>query len=153
MARRFKFSLQPVLEQRKRVEEEKQQVVALRQRELDRSEAELKRLNDDFRSSSDSLRSNHRALDGESLRLHYAHLQFLDRAITAQIRIVAERRVVLDRARTDLIEATKERKVVEKLKERRHEAFVAEELRIEQNELDDGNARRFGRAANVGGTP
>ena len=153
MAKRFKFSLQPVLEQRRRVEEEKQQVVAQRQRELDRSEAELKRLNDDFRSSSESLRTNHRALDGEQLRLHYAHLQFLDRAITAQIRVVAERRVALDRARNDLLEASKERKVVEKLKERRHEAFVAEELRIEQNELDDGNARRFGRAAGVGGTP
>ncbi len=151
MGRRFKFSLQPVLEQRKRVEEEKQQAVAQRQRELDRSEAELKRLNDDFRSSSDSLRTNHRGLDGEQLRLHYAHLQFLDRAITAQIRVVAERRLTLDRARNDLLEASKERKVVEKLKERRHEAFVAEELRIEQNELDDGNARRYGRAAGVGG--
>jgi flagellar FliJ protein len=152
VAKRFKFSLQPVLEQRKRVEDEKQQVAAQRQRELDRSEAELKRLNDDFRLSSERLRTNHRSFDAEGLRLHYAHLQFLDRAITAQIRVVAERRVALDRARTDLLDATKERKVVEKLKERRHEAFVAEELRIEQNELDDGNARRFGRAARLGGT-
>ena len=151
MARRFKFTLQPVLEQRKRMEEEKQQVVAARQRELDFSESEMRRLNDEFRISSESLRTSHRSFDGESLRMHYAHLQFLDRAITAQIRVVAERRVALDRARGDLLEASKERKVVEKLKERRHEAFLAEELRIEQNELDDGNARRFGRAAGVGG--
>lgn len=153
MAKRFKFSLQPVLEQRKRVEEEKQQIVAQRQRELDFSETELKRLNDEFRAGSESLRTSHRSFDGESLRLHYAHLQFLDRAITAQIRVVAERRVAVDRARMDLLAASKERKVVEKLKERRREAFVAEELRVEQNELDDGNARRFGRTAGVGGMP
>ena len=151
MAKRFKFPLQSVLDMRKRTEDERQQVVAERKRALELSEAELQRLNDEFRASSDRLRSAHREFSGEELRLNYAHLQFLDRAITAQIRVVAERRVSLDRARADLLEATKERKVVEKLRERRHQAFVAEELRIEQNELDDGNARRFGQASHVGG--
>jgi flagellar export protein FliJ len=70
----------------------------------------------------------------------------------AQIRIVAERRVALDRARNELLEASKEKKVVEKLKERRREAHALEEQRMEQKELDDGNARRYGRAQ-VGGTP
>lgn len=143
--KRFRFALQPVLEQRERVEEEQQQNVARRKRAVDDAERELRRLNDEFRASSDRLRSNHRALNSDELRLHYAHLQFLDRTIVAQIRVVAERRVALDRARADLLAASKERKVVEKLKERRHEAFVAEELRVEQNELDDGNARRHGR--------
>ncbi len=151
MAKRFRFPLQPVLEHRKRIEDEKQQLVAERKRALEISERELQRFNDQFRSSSDRLRNDHREFSGEELRLHYAHLQFLDRAITAQIRVVAERRVAVDRARADLLEATKERKVVEKLRERRHEAFVAEELRVEQNELDDGNARRFGQATRVGG--
>jgi len=143
--RRFDFTLQPVLEHRKKLEDEKQQVVAERKRAVDAAEAELARLNDEFRETSKQLREQHRALDAESLRLHYAHVQFLDRVITAQIRVVADRRVALDRARTDLLAASKDRKVVEKLKERRREAFVAEQLRIEQNELDDGNARRYGR--------
>ncbi|MEO9169925.1 MAG: flagellar export protein FliJ [Candidatus Baltobacteraceae bacterium] len=151
MSKRFKFSLQAVLEQRKRVEEQHQGVVAERQRALGESERELEHLNGSFARSSQNLRSDHRTLDGEGLRLHYAHLQFLNRAITAQIHVVAERRVALDRARLELLAASKERKVVEKLKERRHETFVQEETRIEQNELDDGNARRFGRTAKVGG--
>ncbi|MDQ2865275.1 MAG: flagellar export protein FliJ [Candidatus Eremiobacteraeota bacterium] len=150
MAKRFKFSLEAVLDQRKRVEDQKQQVTAERLRSLERSQYELAGLNDDFRSSSEALRRGHRGLDGEGLRLHYAHLQFLDRAITAQIRVVAERRIALDRARFELLEAGKARKVVEKLKERRRESFAMEEFRMEQVEIDDGNARRFSRTAGIG---
>jgi flagellar FliJ protein len=146
MAKGFNFNLQPVLEQRTRIEEQKQQIVAQRQHALDDAERELARLNDDFREHSDALRSEHRNLDAEQLRMHYAHLQYLDRVILAQIRVVAELRVMLDPALGDLLQASRERKVVIKLKERRHEAFVTEELRVEQNELDDANARRHGRA-------
>lgn len=145
--KKFVFSLQPVLEQRQRIEDEKQQIVAQRRRACDEAEAELKRLNDEFRESTERLRASHAELEAEDLRLHYAHLQFLDRTIVAQIQIVAERRVALDRARNDLLAASKERKVVEKLKSRRKDAHVAEEARIEQNELDDGNARRHARAS------
>lgn len=151
MAKRFKFSLQVVLEARKRIEEQRQQVLAERLRALDHSESELARLNTEFHDSSQRLRSGHRGFDGEGLRLHYAHLQFLDRAITAQIRVVAERRLAVDHARLELLAASKERKVVEKLKERRQEAFTLEELRVEQIELDDGNARRYSRVAIGGG--
>ena len=150
--KKFVFTLQPVLDQRQRVEDEKQQIVAQRKRSLDEAEGELKRLNAEFRQSSERLRSAHRELTDEELRLHYAHLSFLDRTIVAQIQVVAERRVALDRARADLLAASKERKVVEKLKDRRREAYVAEAARIEQNALDDNNARRQARRA-VGGTP
>ncbi len=150
--KKFVFTLQPVLDQRQRVEDEKQQIVAQRRRSLDEAEAELRRLNHDFRESSDRLRIAHRELSAEDLRLHYAHLSFLDRTIVAQIQIVAERRVALDRARADLLEASKERKVVEKLKDRRREAHVAEAARLEQNALDDSNARRHARRT-LGGNP
>ena len=151
MAKQFKFNLQPVLEQRERVEDQKQQVVASRQRALDVAESELARLNSEFRSHSEAIRTMHRGLDTEQLRMHYAHLQYLDRVILAQIRVVAERRVMLDRARADLLNASRDRKVVEKLKQRRREAHITEELRVEQNELDDANARRYARAQISGG--
>jgi flagellar protein FliJ len=141
----FKFTLQPVLEHRERIEDEKEQVVATRRRAYDEARAELDRLNDEFRAHEGELRLRHRELQTEDLRLHYAHLQYLDRVIDAQIHIVAERQAALERARRDLIVASKERKVVDKLKERRKAAFVAETLRQEQIELDDTNARRHGR--------
>ena len=149
--KRFSFPLQPVLDHRKRIEDEKQLVVAQRKRALDEAERELTRLNDEFRLHAAMLRDKHKKLETRELQSIYAHLQFLDRCIVAQIRIVAERRVALDRARAELLEASKEKKVVEKLKERRRETFVLEEQRVEQKELDDGNARRHGRI-HVGGS-
>lgn len=149
--KKFAFSLQPVLDHRKRIEDEKQQTVAIRSRAHEDAKAELQRLNDEFRACSAELRDRHRQLTIEDLRLHYAHLQYLDRAIEAQAGLVAERRAALDRARNDLIEASKDRKVVDKLKDRRRVAYVAEEMRVEQIELDDGNARRHARAQRQSG--
>ena len=150
--KRFTFRLQPVLDHRKRIEDQKQLVVAARARALDEAERELARLNEEFRKHSMMLRDGHKKFETRELQCIYAHLQFLDRCIVAQIRIVAERRVALDRARTDLLEASKEKKIVEKLKERRREGYVLEEQRMEQKEIDDGNARRHGRVQ-AGGTP
>ncbi len=150
--KKFAFALQPVLDHRKRIEDEKQLVVAQRKRALDEAERELERLNDEFRRHAAMLRDSHEKLETRELQCIYAHLQFLDRCIVAQIRIVADRRVALDRAREELLEASREKKVVEKLKERRREAFALEGQRIEQKELDDSNARRFGRAQ-IGGSP
>lgn len=152
MRKKFTFALQPVLDYRKRIEDQKQQTLATRQRAWEEARRELDRLNDEFRSNSRELRDRHREFDVEELRLRYAHLQFLDRTIDAQIKVLAERQVALDRARKDLIAASKNRKVVDKLKERRRSAHTAEELRVEQIELDDGNARMEGRLQrNVGG--
>ena len=144
--KKFKFTLQPVLEHRKRIEDEKRIVVAARQRAVDEAERELARLNSEFHKHTLALSTEHVRYETRELQSAYAHLAFLDRCIVAQIRIVAERRVALDRARNELLAASREKKVVEKLKERRREAFVLEEQRIEQNELDDANARRYSRA-------
>lgn len=143
--KRFVFALQPVLDHRQRCEDEKQQTLAVRQVAHDEAARELHRLDTAFRDGANLLRAEHASFDADSLRMHYGHLQFLDRAIVAQIRVVAERRVALDRARDELLSARKERRVVEKLKDRRRTAFLTEESRIEQNELDDGNSRMYGR--------
>lgn len=144
--KRFRFALQPVLDQRQRIEDEKQMVVAQKQRSLDEAEAERRRLNEEFRVNADLLRTRHHKMNTQELVLSYAHLQFLDRCIVAQIKVVAERRVALDKARVELLEASKEKKAVVKLKERRREAHDAEAMRLEQNDIDDGNARRYGRS-------
>ncbi|MBV8582671.1 MAG: flagellar export protein FliJ [Candidatus Eremiobacteraeota bacterium] len=149
--KKFVFALQPVLEHRKRVEDQRQQTMALRQRAWDEAKRELDRLHDEFRSNARELRERHGEFDVEELRGRYAHLQFLDRTIDAQIKTLAERQVALERARRDLVAASKDRKVVDKLKERRREVHSAEELRVEQIELDDGNARQEDRLARKAG--
>ncbi|MEO6912451.1 MAG: flagellar export protein FliJ [Candidatus Baltobacteraceae bacterium] len=146
MSRRFVFALEPVLDQRERVEAEKQRVLAQRQRALNEAKANLEGLHADFRLHSRALRDDHRSFTTEQLRLHYAHLEYLDRSVTASEHVVVARQLDFDRARVDLLEAAKERKAIEKLKENRHASHIAEENAVEQGELDDANARRFGRA-------
>ena len=141
--RKFKFTLNPVLEHRQRIEEEKQLVLAERQRELQAAEQELARLNGDFKRFSTRLREDHAQLSTEELRWHYAHLEFLDRSITMQHAVITQRRNAVETARQDLVEASKERKAMEKLKDKRLSEHRAQEAAFEQKELDDSNNRRY----------
>jgi flagellar FliJ protein len=140
--KRFTFSLQPVLELRQRTEDDKQRILADRQRELHAAQDELARLNGEFKRYSTTLRDGHKSLSSDELRSHYAHLEYLDRCITVQHGVVSQRRTAVERARMDLVEASKERKVIEKLKDKRFEDHRALEAAIEQKELDDANNRR-----------
>jgi flagellar FliJ protein len=141
---KFKFTLAPVLEHRERIEDEKQQILAERLRELKAAEDELARLNAEFRRYSTALREDHANLSSEELRWHYAHLEYLDRCMIMQHGVIFQRRAAVDRARADLVAASKERKVIEKLKDRRFEEHQAQEAAQEQKDLDDTNNRRFG---------
>ena len=143
--KRFAFTLKPVLEHRERLEDEKQLFMAARQRELDAAAGELSRLNAQFKQYAVRLREGHKDLNSDELRAHYAHLDYLDRAITMQRGIVAQCRQAVERARLGLLDASKDRKVIEKLKERRLQEYRTLEASAEQKELDDSNNRRFSR--------
>lgn len=151
MTKKFTFALKPVLDQRERIEDERAQALAARQRELTLAQDELARLNAEFRRHTTTLREDHREFTSEQLRLHYAHLDFLDRAITAQERVVATRRAEFERARELLVDASKDRKAIEKLQTRKYEQFVALESRLEQRDADDANERRYSRAQQAPG--
>jgi flagellar protein FliJ len=137
----FRFFLQPMLDRCARVEEEKKQVLGQRRLDYERAARELGYLSDTLRSCAAELRECVRTLSTADLRAHDSHLQFLGRAVGTQARLLAERHSALERASQELTNASKERKVLEKLKERRRRAFDAREFRLEELELDDANAR------------
>lgn len=142
---KFKFSLEPVLGHRERIEDKKQQVLAERVRELKAAENELARLNGEFKRYSARLRDHHASLSTEELRWHYAHLEYLDRCMTMQHGLIVQCRRAVERARADLVTASKDRKVIEKLKDKRLEEYRLLQHAREQKELDDTNNRRFAR--------
>lgn len=144
---KFKFALEPVLGHRERIEDEKQQQLAQRLRELKAAEDELDRLNGEFKRYSAALRDDHAKLSCEELRWHYAHLEYLDRCMTMQHGVILQRRAAADQARGDLVGASKDRKVIEKLKDRRLEEHRAALAAQEQRDLDDTNNRRQARGA------
>jgi flagellar FliJ protein len=139
---RFKFALQQVLHDRERTENEKQQLFAERRCELTAAEDELARLKVEFDRYSTVVREEHAKLTGEDLRRYYAYLEHLNRCMTMQQPIIAKCHAALERARQDLLGASKDRKVLEKLKDRRFELHRAAEAAREEAELEDAQGGR-----------
>lgn len=146
---RFVFRLAPALRQRERIEEEKKQLLAAARRALAEAEAQRAQLRNRRESLARELIAQHRKLDAESLRLAYAHLDFLARELSTADWHVAMCARAVEEAREVLVRASKDRKILDRLRERQQEAFDLEQARIEQRELDDANARRYDRKQGV----
>jgi flagellar protein FliJ len=147
MPAEFEFRLQPLLDSRKRIEQEKQRDFAAIRRIVEDIALELKRLADSRSRCMKQLGESARSRSAADLRLFDAHLRSLDAAIGAERRRRSELEANWQRLREELILASRERRVIEKLKERRRRAFEAKEARREELELDEANARRYDRAA------
>lgn len=139
MPRRFVFSLEPVLEQRRRAEEVRLREVAAVERERVELEDRLRALQRELGAARTDLRDRLAAPGGgigevrlqanASLRLTL-EMQRCALALSGVLRR-------LDRARADLLAATTARKGVERLRERRLAQWRAEESRREVRELDE----------------
>ena len=150
---RFRFRLDPVLEHRERVEQERAGEHAQAHADLLAAE----RARDEMIARRDAMRDavvrEHAEMDGQRLRATYAHLDYLDRAIAASQQRVDACADEAERARVRLVAAAKDRKVLETLKEQRHETFQLDAALAEQRDLDDQNARLFDRANPLEGIP
>lgn len=116
MGRRFRFSLQPLLERNRRIEEDRRHAFAAAQRTLDDAREELQTL------------------------IHaVATHPYLDAAVAAQLCRIADLQAARESARQDFVAAARDRRVVEKLRERRLRAFESAAARSEELELDESN--------------
>ena len=153
MPPRFRFRLDPVLGLRERTERERAsehaRVLAEQLTEEQRRDSLIAR-RDDLRMQ---LMRDHNRWDADTLRMTYAHLAYLDRAIVEAHERVAAAAARTEEARLRLVAAAKDRKVLETLKDRRKEAFLEEVALYEQRELDDQNARSYDRAHPLEGLP
>jgi flagellar FliJ protein len=144
---RFVFRLDPVLAHRKRLEDEQQRVFALALKQLADAEA----LRDDYIARRNAMRARiqrgHTHMPADELRATYAHCAYLDREIEAQLLVIEERRKHVNAERAVLIEKTRDKKVLETLRERRREAFELEATLAEQRESDELNARHYERSS------
>jgi flagellar FliJ protein len=145
---RFRFKLQPVLDVRERIQDERQRELALKLRDLTQAEAVIAGLQHDRETQRDALTRDHRSFNVDELRAAYAHLAYLDRSIEDQAVRVAACSDEVARAQAKLVSANTDRKVLETLRTRRHDAFCADAALVEQREVDDQNARRYGRTQN-----
>lgn len=129
MVPRFHFALQPLLDRRSRIEEEKQHRFDLRRRERDATLREGEQL-----AAARTQRAM-RTSDAGSLAV-------FDAAIAARQQRAEWADRALATACHELMAARRDRRAIEKLRDRRRHAFEEEEARREELEIDEANARR-----------
>jgi flagellar FliJ protein len=146
--RRFRFRLQKVLDYRETIERRVQSELAALESERMRKADEQRRL--EIRREETLMRLVELQA-GELDPLEDALQRSFARGLDAEIsRVCAEIRALdrrVDDKRAELVQATKDRKVMQQLKEDAWREFRAEELRAEQTTLDEIGGQMFVRQA------
>lgn len=128
LSRGFRFSLEPLLLQRKAIENVRLATLARAQARLEQAHAHLARLELEFAGAFAEIPRGGSALLAE-----------LERAVTAAQTAVARCVAETDEVRVPLLEAVANRKAIEALKKRRLAEYDAREARKEERELDEAN--------------
>lgn len=158
MPRRFVFDLQPVLDQRERVEEEHQRRVGEVERERVAIEDRLKGLQQAIIAAKDDLRATltpEARLGGQAVAHVVVHAVRQQSTASAHLLARAQQAVLelagvhkrLEAARRELVAAAAARKAVELLKARRYQEWRRALSRFEHAELDELVVMRHGLAA------
>lgn len=142
---KFKFRLEKVLSTRRLREEDKQRELATAQREV---QAELERQNlisesidEIIEHMIDQRSESFTALD---MQTSWAHRQLLESSIRDQKSVIAEANKVAEIKRTELIVLNKDRRILEKLKEKKLERFNKRKIKKDQKILDELSQYRAG---------
>lgn len=135
----FKFKLQTVLKHRTHIEQMRQREMAEAMAQVTRLQDELRRLNQEVTESSESVRKNHMTgrLDLGFLAAHRRYLAAMQRKGMAIVQRIAFAQKIADEARTKLAESARDKKIIEKLKERGLQRWQQEQQAKEMAMLDE----------------
>jgi flagellar FliJ protein len=140
---RFIFKLEAVLRQRKHVEREKQRDLAVRKKFLAECLEELRVLQQRVSGATDELRRNHLVgeLDMSFLTAHRRYMVASQRQAIAIAQKIATAQKAVDDAQVQLAEAAKQRKILEKLREKQLARWQEENHRKEMIAQDEINVQ------------
>ncbi len=133
---RFVFNLQRILELKKQIEE--QQKVELSRLLKARSEMEknIEELKDKLMNTGKLIFSGSE-ISSLDLILYNDYREHILQEIERKEKLIESLDQEIEKKREEVLEAIKERKKIEKLKENAYKKFLEEEKRIEQRELDE----------------
>jgi flagellar protein FliJ len=132
--KRFVFKLEGVLEQRRHAEQQRQRDLAEVQKQIITIERDLSSVSAAHKSSHVQLRGR---VDPRTLAVHVRFSQIMRQKLShLRAQLTAARRELFA-AQAALIETSKQRKVLEKLQEKQHERWLAEQQRHEAAAQDD----------------
>lgn len=136
---KFVFQFDGVLRQREHVETQRQRELAIVQQEMAGLQVELRALNDSVQASTADLRDNHLTgrLDLNFLAAHRRFTLAMTRKGAALVQQIAAVQKRVDVAQAALAEAAKQRKIIEKLREKSLERWKLDLARKEMIETDE----------------
>ncbi len=144
--RRFHFSLEPVLRLRQRLEEQALVELALRQRQLEREQAELEksvRVHQAFETDRAALQRQ--PVEISVLVDADRYGQALARAVSQQQERARSAAIAVEEGLQALQQRRIERETIDRLRERRWREHREQELRDEQQALDEISVLRWRR--------
>ncbi len=144
----FVFSMQNLLDMKEKLEEQAKNNYSRANMRLQEAEEKLFFLQNRWQMAQVQLTEVMvSVLDVLEIRQKEEAAEILKMYVRQQEIVVRQREQELEEAREQLNEAMKERKTFEKLKEKAFEAFIAEENRKEQKEVDELVSYRYGTGA------
>ena len=140
---KYQFSMEKVLDWRSDTEEEKKKNLVQAQQSKQQQETILRRLIDEnIKIKNDSLSTNRI----DVLRRQNLYKDMIDEKIIHQKNVVSKAEKEVEVARIELMEAHKDRKVMEKLKEKEYTFTMDQEKQEEQKQLDEMATLSFGKS-------
>jgi flagellar FliJ protein len=139
--KRFRFRLQRILDIRDQIRDELRQELGRRNQELTHQESVLRGLEDELhglRIKQDGI------ITASELVLTGAYALRVQQLIEKQIAKVEEARLAVVEARERYIQANKDAKALEMLKDKKREEYQQELLKEEINQLDEVATQRAG---------
>jgi len=136
---RFIFKLEGVLEHRKHIERQKQRDLALLQTQMQQLQTSLRQLDQSMQDAAGDLRRNRLVgqLDMAFLAAHRRFTTAIQRQAMGLVQKMALLQKQTDEARAALAEAAKQRKIIEKLREKQFERWLADLNKRETDQLDE----------------
>jgi len=145
MAKRFVFRLETLLRIRQQREERHQRIVAGRLRQIQQAQRQITDLERQMRAGQEAIRAGQRPgrIDLQQA-LHYRHwIGHLHKNVLETQGHLGYLEAELVRERVALAEAARQRKILDKLKERQWQRYRRGEDRREVNEADEMATVRF----------
>ncbi len=143
----FNFRLQPVLEHRRRLEDQAKLKLARAKIAERQARQVLTSMETAFGDGQSDMADARRAeIDASEVAVYQRYLDRLKQDIAEQGGIVTTLHVHSEERRSEVMDGMKARKVVEKLKERQYQQYQIEVNRNEQKQVDEFATTRYNRS-------
>lgn len=147
--KKFSFRLDAVLKLKQKKEDNFKLELAELKRTLEYEKAWLSKLkNDKLKCQNKLLQLRNKLMDINKLILYEKYLEALDRKIVTQTNCVSECKTAIEKKRIELLEASKEKKAVEKLYDKKYSEHLNNARKQEQKLFDEISTVKYGRSAN-----